>query len=566
MGVLEKHDKRLAFRSSTKNSNDMMPARIIEVNGKCKISLMEDAWVGAYENFRLKNFDSFEHGEKVWAYISTWKHKNGLTFKNVHELQKDGPKPTGTPSPIEIKWKNAAPQGNKGGEWVEGYLNITNRNMDKKHHERLFYGKIQDYDLTDELKNNWKDLILDYQEVHKKEISEGKKHPPAQKDSFSLSRHIIGNENEQELKEGTLCYAECEKINNQKGIFYRPKGLYPVRISRKLYEKSPQDLIHKNLQPPKNLKELSPADRIFGWVSQGNGEGSYRGQLSIGFAKLNQTEQAIEKFEEGVSLSILAAPKPAQGRFYIKIKECNLKNKENFYKAGQEIRGRKTYIHSKKQLEKLDYWSIKNSKVQEWRANERTNQNRSIKEWVKPRTIFFFDIQVVNISSMELGALIWLLDLPANHYLKMGGGKPLGFGSVRLDIEEMDLSTGSALKENYRNLLQRNSDESPDNHTRIRYRRIQDHQTVPHETVNSLKKVFDEYAEEKLSEVKKAFLNGAKGGSLPVHYPRSSEYAKEIFKWFVENENHKKNGTPQSLPLLEKEDRALYGARQYQDK
>ena len=39
-----------------------------------------------------------------------------------------------------------------------------------------------------------------------------------------------------------------------------------------------------------------------------------------------------------------------------------------------------------------------------------------------------------NLTRVELGALIWLLSLPDDHYLRMGLGKPLGFGSVRAEI------------------------------------------------------------------------------------------------------------------------------------
>lgn len=37
--------------------------------------------------------------------------------------------------------------------------------------------------------------------------------------------------------------------------------------------------------------------------------------------------------------------------------------------------------------------------------------SRSIQAWVKPEVKFKFTIDVVNLSSVELGALLWLLSL-----------------------------------------------------------------------------------------------------------------------------------------------------------
>ena len=75
-------------------------------------------------------------------------------------------------------------------------------------------------------------------------------------------------------------------------------------------------------------------------------------------------------------------------------------------------------------------------------GQRRDRQNRSIKAWVKPKVKFEFDIDVINLSQVELGALLWLLDMPSGHYHRLGGGKPLGFGSVRLKVVSADLDVG----------------------------------------------------------------------------------------------------------------------------
>ena len=77
-------------------------------------------------------------------------------------------------------------------------------------------------------------------------------------------------------------------------------------------------------------------------------------------------------------------------------------------------------------------------------AGERSNQNRSTTGWVKPEVEFEFPLHVTDLSACELGALIWLLSLDENHFLRLGLGKPLGFGSVRAEIvsEGTRIATG----------------------------------------------------------------------------------------------------------------------------
>ena len=58
---------------------------------------------------------------------------------------------------------------------------------------------------------------------------------------------------------------------------------------------------------------------------------------------------------------------------------------------------------------------------------------------------FGFDLHVTNLSRVELGALLWLLALPSDHFHRLGGGKPLGFGSVRLEMTEAVLHDGDGL-------------------------------------------------------------------------------------------------------------------------
>jgi CRISPR/Cas system CSM-associated protein Csm3 (group 7 of RAMP superfamily) len=349
------------------------------------------------------------------------------------------------------------------------------------------------------------------------------------------------------------------------------------RTVRGQFDNAPVHLLGEGLQPARNLAELSPADRVFGWV-KGNGNekkgSAYKGQLRIGATKC-LTDDAIENLgATGVPLAILGQPKPAQAGFYCAADRQGAPLSERTpkaggYKPGHGLRGRKVYIHHrltvddpKAPLGTLRYWDagqsaeapLERKKItiyREWRrvGNVGDGQNRSICEWIKPQTAFRFDIQVSNLSDVELGALLWLLQLPGNHFFRLGGGKPLGFGSVRLEIENdgIDLCNGEAMAANFRDLLNAATKGE-------RITTLADCEAPRAVFEEALKQAYVEPA--KKNNILQAFLNAAKGSNLPVHYPRRVAAPcpeAKIFDWFVDNEKAGKR----TLPQLWDEERSL---------
>jgi len=318
--------------------------------------------------------------------------------------------------------------------------------------------------------------------------------------------------------------------------------LQPVTISRRLYHQKPADLLPKSLHPASIKKELSPTDRVFGWVHQ-NGQGSYKGQLRVHSVGCQTSiEEAIKHVEDqGLPLAILGEPKPAQTRFYTAEdkkgtplqKECK---KEDGYKSKDRgLRGRKVYPHHDALTD--DYWNNLAENPEYLRPNdERDSQNKSIRGWVEPNTEFTFDIDIINLSTVELGALLWLLKLPEKAYHRLGGGKPFGFGSVRLEIENLNLGKGEDWKEFYRSLF-------PTSPTEINQEEIihQYRQAVELAYGSSFEKV----------PFIAAFNRCAKGfeDGLPIHYPRLNQEIdseSKNYEWFENNEK----GNQLSLPSL----------------
>ena len=143
---------------------------------------------------------------------------------------------------------------------------------------------------------------------------------------------------------------------------------------------------------------------------------------------------------------------------------------------------------------------------------------------------------------MELGALVWLLSLPPDHYHRMGLGKPVGFGSVRAEIlsNATRVADGSAWTESLA------AWDSP-----------------PPEAIDLdvAKRAFEAAITAANPALLQAFLKAAAGftGS-PVHYPRLTTQRAgdgEHYRWFVANEKGEQSsslpdliGSDPSLPLL----------------
>jgi len=563
-GVFAEHGDRLAYRMNAKKV-DVVPARVEENKGKLLLRVMAETEAIGYagklpcysrkvkskerENFSLKyegTRESPSHGDRVWVRLNR-EGKNPIEKSAIATIGKEKPK--------------------GDGDWREGWVYISNENINGKKYERVFLPREDDWliPVTPAHQRMWRELIKNYQETHEKDLQERRDrgidydfYEGDEPGRTAWSRHIY-EPGAEELREGTFCYIEFD--NNEE-----IEALLPVILSRRLYEKSPRELLDPSLHPADKISKLSPADRVFGWVNQ-QGDGAYKGQLRVREINYDSClgESPIAEFPDpGVPLAILGEPKPQQGRFYLaKNQEGEplepQSAKQEAYQTNKHLRGRKVYPHHQKTGEN-GVWknpeedrTQKEGSRQEYRrpqkagSEQRDRQNRSITAWVNPGVNFTVTIDVVNLSSVELGALLWLLDLgkdlqSKDIFHRLGGGKPFGFGSVKLEIAETELLQGQEWKEFYGSLF---SSADPGEN--------------PAETVETFKEKVRELYQKPFGEVPfiAAFLQGAKGfdDGLPIHYPRKDKTPKadgENFKWFVENERY----SQLSLPILV-EDRGL---------
>jgi hypothetical protein len=219
------------------------------------------------------------------------------------------------------------------------------------------------------------------------------------------------------------------------------------------------------LWPTRSRDALSAADRVMGWGPE-SGSGGWRAQLAVlevrfdrvveGGQVSTEGRDAIRRFDgrNGLPLAVLGAPQPTKSGRYL---------------ANGEVVGRKVYLHHTPVFDDPGYWDPRRD-GRVWRDKAYTvprwsNQNRSVRGWIKPGAEFVVELAAVNLADAEAGALLWLLGLdatakdtalrkgenrPAKHYLHIGGGRPLGFGSVQVSGLRSRLFRGAAWRDHYR--------------------------------------------------------------------------------------------------------------------
>lgn len=541
----------------------------------------------ARDRISLKNTsgENPKHSNRAWAWIEEFKYRSGrFTYWKVMEIAYNQ-------ADLSTSFPKSSNSISLAPEKVEGYICNTGKTMKSKHDERFFFGRNSSYifDLEKKHKDFWTKLIKNYRKQHESDFDS----PPMEKirggvndgDEYSLewSRHIqrttieeISDKKDlilEELKDGTLCYAKVKK----NGTNFEILELYPVMISRRLHEISPMDLLDSTLKPAIDIEKLSPADRVFGCVIQNQKNmkkaNAYRGQVRIGSITC-QNDNAIQKFQnEWLPMNILGQPKPQQGRFYVAETpngeaQTEPRNNENAgYKAGRGLRGRKVYPHHS--ILPSEFWfdspqidftktDLTQNIVSElgkrnsfreylrpYSNKQRDNQNRSIEGWIKPETKFEFDIHLTNLSEVELGALVWLLQMnnglaEAKYFHRFGGGKPLGFGSVKLELDETksDIRSGKELAE------QRYTSLGND---------VRKCENVKTNFVDKFESAYKTAGYERIIESFKAACEGF-NDNKPIHYPRKDKSPNpegKNFEWFVANSS--KDGRKLSLPNLDSE-------------
>ncbi|MFQ5616872.1 MAG: TIGR03986 family CRISPR-associated RAMP protein, partial [Anaerolineales bacterium] len=419
---------------------------------------------------------------------------------------------------------------------LRGYLAITNQNIETKRFERFFFRAPGNTScpefapLTQDVRTKYKELIQDYQDRHADAIRKRKEdgghpaktHPARDADGrrvteAAFSRFIIGGK--VELQDGDLVYAMLSGSSQAPRVIF----IVPVAIPRVGYERKIAQLLPEHLWKCEEYDELCPACRTFGWVygqEKGDREDqkqsipipenkttAYAGRVRFSHAR---QQGKVETFK--TSLTILSSPKPTTTRFYLKPSAGPPEDGLDDYRAGYDyrdnvLRGRKFYRHHGHSGDK-NYWQ--DQKCEYRKTGKNSDQNRTVEDALAPGAAFGFSIAFENLSQVELGALLWALQMEGAQYHRLGYGKALGFGSVRLGVEQVTVLDMPA---RYQTLAETDDDEMP----------VEKQTEITQQFKDAMRRAYGQ-SFEALPHVQDllALLSDPKP-DLPIHSPRANQ-------------------------------------------
>lgn len=197
--------------------------------------------------------------------------------------------------------------------------------------------------------------------------------------------------------------------------------------------------ISPELQPfHKDRQRLTIAEQLFGFVEQVELLEKIRSdraqahalasRLRFSFGLYYPTPNDPHKddpYEKEVPLKILDSPKPPSPAFYFKhaTGKSGYIAKKDLNSRSHIPQGRKFYLHRY------------STQRMPWKTNdpEERPQQKSLVQPLRPERIFYFHIDFENLSKRELGLLCYAIRPTENFRHKLGMGKPIGLGKVRID-------------------------------------------------------------------------------------------------------------------------------------
>jgi len=265
--------------------------------------------------------------------------------------------------------------------------------------------------------------------------------------SMPVSRDVVADF-ERQMTESQKNRWKQDRLTQSIGhpVFYRKDSEGKVaeiglcRYFRRKYDKSPADLAASAVT-------LDFAENLFGKVGK---EDTVKGRIAVEPAFVEGKE-----YRSGGCRAILSTPHPTSLAHYIaqnpsRIRTISRGAKNDAeslagYRNGEKLRGWKMYWHHDVDEnvwfpEGLDPDAV-SKKVISWLYPLAAGASAEVK------------IYVDRLTDLELGAILEALSYASgNHAFKLGMGKPLGFGSVKLDLVRAEVED---VRKRYASLSQR---------------------------------------------------------------------------------------------------------------
>ncbi|MFA5924198.1 MAG: TIGR03986 family CRISPR-associated RAMP protein [Methylococcaceae bacterium] len=339
----------------------------------------------------------------------------------------------------------------------------------------------------------------------------------------------------------------------------------------KVYRFIPDDLLPFN----NNRTTISPAELLFGFIEGENKQGE-KPENALAFAgKVRVSAGTIPEYPEDdnellhpeyITLKALSTPKPPSPALYFRTRNDN----GNSYISKQElepslhaVKGRKYYLHAmrtedQKKIQKLrSTGEAANGGDRElpWKthdASERPQLKVKIRP-IKNKQTFYFHLDFNNLTEWELGLLSYALRPTKSFRHRIGMGKPIGLGSVKLDIMALQtidrqqryskIGTERFNQHNWKD------DAYKDELEKAGYPVVQTADPLVPET---LKKIFTDTMDSNIYRALE-LLGNPHNVKHPVHFPQvqNKPIEQKNYQWFVANDKGSDDGHNQLGPAVE---------------
>ncbi len=257
------------------------------------------------------------------------------------------------------------------------------------------------------------------------------------------------------LKDGDIVYFDVDETGQPTQISFSAIWRIAVLDQRKRY--STRDFwaaIDDRLPPLDRDSErtiMSPAEMMFGFVQDGKAEDdptakAFKSKVRFGYGLLKSNAPADDPLGADVTLKILSSPKPPSPAMYFSLRGSS----ESYVSKAQlattpakyRPKGRKVYLHAPRDnnndVRKLNTngtFSTKNEALFPWESNPENDNNSDQKAVIRPirqGTVFYFETDFLNLDQRELQNLCAALEPHSTYEHKIGMGKPIGLGSVKI--------------------------------------------------------------------------------------------------------------------------------------
>lgn len=448
-----------------------------------------------------------------------------------------------------------------------GWLHITGPNIENKHDERLFFrwdDQDPDSPTIETIPQRYlypcEPAVIDEYNHHLAEYWErlqsqveglGNRRWPNSTQEVPHPSTFV--EKGRQLRIGDLVYFQHDAQRNV-------TMLRTVSMPRVRYAYSRQSLLPQVHRKCQSYASFCPACRTFGWVHEEATAApldtitAYAGRLHFSHGTLTEDQNLAVLRLPDVPLAILGSPKPTTTQFYL-LKErsdgqlCpdgNVDYNDDYARP----RGRKFYRHHGK-AESEEY-----TRATDEEHNGRDDQNRTVRGALKPGASFRFNVDFENLTSVELGALLWSLELESGMHHRLGYAKPLGFGSVKVTIKQLQILNiddryNASLSTGWKNAFAQKG------------KLIEDFK-------DAMKEIYGPRFDD-LANVKDLVALSSQPPDLPIHYPRPPHKERgrwvttpdpegKNFEWFVGNKKRKETleiaaSEHHGLPMMDRKGR-----------